>query len=449
MARSIHVKKGFDLKLKGQAPKQMLPLKGESDTYAWIPEDFVGLVPKLSVREGDKVQVGDPILYHKNHPSVLVTAPVSGEIVAINRGEKRRILSVEIRPDATQEYRTLPVQGILDQSAEQIRETLLSSGLWTLMRQRPYDIIPSPEVMPRNIFVTAYFTAPLAPSVEYLLEGREEELRIGLRALAKLTSGKVYVGVARDCQLTLPAEVQRVEVSGPHPAGNVGVLINHIAPVNRGEVVWTLRATDVAVIGRMFATGRVDYTRRIAITGSSAAQTGYCDIIPGCKAAAIGALSASGAHTREINGDVLTGVQLTSERPFVSYNCDQITVIPEGDRTDEVLGWAMPRVNSYSRSRSYLSWLMPHKEYVLDTRLKGGQRAMIMSTDLQRVFPMNIMAEYLIKAIIAFDIDKMEQLGIYEVAPEDFALCEFVDTSKMELQHIVRQGLDLLYKEMN
>src|SRR3712207_3572962 len=192
MARSIHVKKGFDLKLKGQAPKQLLPLKGESDTYAWIPEDFVGLVPKLSVREGDKVQVGDPILYHKNHPSVLVTAPVSGEIVAINRGEKRRILSVEIRPDAIQEYRTLPVQGILDQSAEQIRETLLSSGLWTLMRQRPYDIIPSPEVMPRDIFVTAYFTAPLAPSVEYLLEGREEELRIGLRALAKLTSGKVY-----------------------------------------------------------------------------------------------------------------------------------------------------------------------------------------------------------------------------------------------------------------
>ena len=451
MARTITIKRGLDLKLNGTAPRTLLttPSGGASSTYAWVPDDVPGLTPKMKVHVGDHVEAGDPIVYDKQYPEVWVTAPVSGELVAINRGAKRKIMSVEIRPDESQAQRTFAVEGLLDGEASKLQALLLESGLWTLIRQRPYDRIANPTIAPRDIFVTAHLTAPLAPEIDYLLEGREEELRLGLRALARLTAGKVYVGVAHDCPLTLPAEVEGVEVTGPHPAGNVGVLINHVAPINKGETVWTLRATDVVLIGRLLMTGHVDYSRRIAITGSHAAEHGYMDVLPGCRIESLGKLVQDGCKTRIIAGDVLTGTQLTEERPFLPMSCDQITVIPDGSDRDELLGWAMPRFGEFSRSRTYLSWLMPRKHYTLDARLKGGKRAMIMSHELQSVFPLDIHAEYLLKAIIAFDIDKMEELGIYEVAPEDFALCEFVDTSKMELQHIVRQGLDLLYKEMN
>ena len=450
MARTITVKRGLDLKLQGSAPRTLLSTpSGGTSTYAWVPDDLPGLTPKMKVHVGDHVEAGDPVLYDKQHPEVWVTAPMSGELVAINRGAKRKIMSVEIRPDEVQVQRTYAVEGLLDGEASQLQSLLLQSGLWTLIRQRPYDRLADPTIAPRDIFVTAHLTAPLAPEIDYLLEGREEELRLGLRALARLTAGSVYVAVAHDCPLTLPAEVVRVEVRGPHPAGNAGVMINHIAPINKGETVWTLRATDVALIGRLLRTGHVDYTRRIAVTGSHAAEHGYLDLLPGCRLESLGKLAQEGCKTRIIAGDVLTGTQLTEERPFLPMSCDQITVIPDGSDRDELLGWAMPRLGDFSQSRTYLSWLMPRKRYTLDARIKGGQRAMIMSHELQSVFPLDIHAEYLLKAIIAFDIDKMEALGIYEVAPEDFALCEFVDTSKMELQRIVRQGLDLLYKEMN
>ena len=451
MARTITIKRGLDLKLNGTAPRTLLttPSGGASSTYAWVPDDVPGLTPKMKVHVGDHVEAGDPIVYDKQYPEVWVTAPVSGELVAINRGAKRKIMSVEIRPDESQTQHAFAVEGLLEGEASKLQALLLESGLWTLIRQRPYDRIADPTIAPRDIFVTAHLTAPLAPEIDYLLEGREEELRIGLRALARLTAGKVYVGVAQGSPLTLPVEVVPVEVRGPHPAGNVGVLINHVAPINKGETVWTLRATDVALIGRLLMTGHVDYTRRIAITGSHAAEHGYMDLLPGCRLESLGKLAQDGGKMRIIAGDVLTGTQLTEERPFLPMSCDQITVIPDGSDRDELLGWAMPRLGEFSQSRTYLSWLMPRKRYTLDARLKGGKRAMIMSHELQSVFPLDIHAEYLLKAIIAFDIDKMEELGIYEVAPEDFALCEFVDTSKMELQHIVRQGLDLLYKEMN
>ena len=450
MARTITVKRGLDLKLQGSAPRTLLSTpSGGTSTYAWVPDDLPGLTPKMKVHVGDHVEAGEPVLYDKQHPEVWVTAPVSGELVAINRGAKRKIMSVEIRPDEVQVQRTYAVEGLLDGEASQLQSLLLQSGLWTLIRQRPYDRLADPTIAPRDIFVTAHLTAPLAPEIDYLLEGREEELRLGLRALARLTAGSVYVAVAHACPLTLPAEVVRVEVRGPHPAGNAGVMINHVAPINKGETVWTLRATDVALIGRLLRTGHVDYTRRIAVTGSHAAEHGYLDLLPGCRLESLGKLAQEGCKTRIIAGDVLTGTQLTEERPFLPMSCDQITVIPDGADRDELLGWAMPRFGEFSQSRTYLSWLMPRKHYTLDARLKGGERAMIMSHELQSVFPLDIYAEYLLKAIIAFDIDKMEALGIYEVAPEDFALCEFVDTSKMELQRIVRQGLDLLYKEMN
>lgn len=451
MARTIIIKRGLDLKLHGSAPRTLLPTPptGASETYAWVPDDVPGLTPKMKVHVGDHVEAGDPIVYDKNHPEVWVTAPVSGELVAINRGAKRKIMSVEIRPDEVQTQRTFAVEGLLDGEPAKLQALLLESGLWTLIRQRPYDRLADPTITPRDIYVTAHMTAPLAPEIDYLLEGREEELRIGLRALARLTTGRLFVGVAEGSPLTLPAEAVRVEIQGPHPAGNASVLINHTEPINKGETVWTLHATDVALIGRLLMTGHVDYTRRIAVTGSHAAELGYMDILPGCRLEHLGKLAKTECPIRIIAGDVLTGVQLTEDRPYLPMSCDQITVIPEGSDRDELLGWAMPRLGDFSQSRTYLSWLMPRKHYTLDARIKGGKRAMIMSHELQSVFPMNIHAEYLLKAIIAFDIDKMEALGIYEVAPEDFALCEFVDTSKMPLQQIVRQGLDLLYKEMN
>lgn len=449
MAKTISIKRGLALNLKGKAPLEHLGRAERGTTYAIVPDDYVGLMPKVAVQLGDKVQAGSPILYHKVSPELKLTSPVSGEVVAINRGAKRKVLSIEIKPDAETSYRTFDTSGA--QSAEGILSLLLESGLFAFVKQRPYDRLANPAIAPRDIFVTANLTAPLAPDFDFLLTGRESELQAGLSALSKLTSGKVYLSVGAG-KLPNVQDVERVEVLGPHPAGLVGTLIAYTKPINKDEVVWTLKATDVLVIGRLLLTGRVDYTRTIALTGSNAKRLGYIDVLPGVRfAEAFGeGLGQCGEHERVIDGDVLTGVQVNDEHQFVSYQCDQITVIPEGDDVHEMFGWALPGFGKFSMSRSFFSWLAPKsKEYVLDARLQGGVRAMIMSGEYDKVFPLDIYPEYLLKSIIAFNITDMENRGIYEVAPEDFALCEFVDTSKMPLQSIVRQGLDELYREMN
>lgn len=449
MTKTIKIKKGLDLNLSGKAPLSALSVSMGSPTYALVPDHFTGVIPKPEVHAGDTVLAGQPLFHSKVHPSMKFVSPVSGEVIAINRGAKRKILSIEVRPSnhsLESEYVTFDLSKA--STPDGLKELLLASGMWGFVRQRPYDRIADPDTFPRDIFVTAHFTAPLAPSWAYLLQGNEEAFKVGMRALSQLTAGKLYLGVGVDAPaMDLPG-VGVVTVQGPHPAGNVGVLINHCAPINKGETVWTLKATDVIVIGRFLQTGKVDFRRRMAITGSDAAATGYVEAIPGGRLPQ-DQLAKKDAHTRFVCGDPLTGIRLTDEQPFTALNTDQITLLPEGDKTDELFGWIMPRFKQFSMSRSYFSWLMPRKEYTLDTRIKGGERAMIMSHELSSVFPMDIYPEYLLKAIIAFDIDKMEQLGIYEVAPEDFAVCEFVDTSKMELQRIVRAGLDLLYKEMN
>lgn len=449
MAKTISIKRGLALNLKGKAPLERLGQAGCGTTYAIVPDDYVGLTPKVAVQLGDKVQAGSPILYHKASPELKLTSPVSGEVVAINRGAKRKVLSIEIKPDAEMNYRTFDTSSA--QSAEGILSLLLESGLFAFIKQRPYDRLANPAIAPRDIFVTANLTAPLAPDFDFLLKGREAELQAGLSVLSKLTSGKVYLSVGAG-KLPNVQDVERVEVLGPHPAGLVGTLIGHTKPINKDEVVWTLKATDVLVMGRLLLTGRVDYTRTIALTGSNAKRLGYIDILPGVRFAEAFAdgLGQRGEHERVIDGDVLTGMQVGDEHPFVSYQCDQITVIPEGDDVHDMFGWALPGFGKFSMSRSFFSWLAPKsKEYVLDARLQGGVRAMIMSGEYDKVFPLDIYPEYLLKSIIAFNITDMENRGIYEVAPEDFALCEFVDTSKMPLQSIVRQGLDELYREMN
>lgn len=429
----------------------MLPEPAKSPTYAVVPDDYQGIIPKVTVRPGDKVRAGSALMHHKAYPEMKFTSPVSGEVVAVNRGAKRKVLSIEVRPDGLNEYETFSIGNPSALDANQIKELFLSSGMWGFIKQRPYDIVANPTVAPRDIFITANFTAPLAPDFDFISKGEEKAIQTAVDALAKLTDGKVYMGLKPGSSLSLK-NVEAVEMQGPHPAGNVGVLINHTRPVNRGETVWTMKATDLIVIGKFLLTGKTDFSRMIALTGSDAAEHGYVRIIPGAQvfAAFDGRLTVKSEHERVIDGNVLTGRKLTEEAPFLSAQCDQITVIPEGDDVNELFGWAAPRLNQFSMSRAYFSWLQgKKKEYVLDARIKGGERAMIMSNEYDRVFPMDIYPEYLLKAIITFDIDKMEDLGIYEVAPEDFALCEFVDTSKIELQRIVRDGLDMLYKEMN
>ena len=451
MPNIITIKKGLTLNLKGKAERQALAPVAKASSYAVVPDDYVGFVPKVIVQPGMRVLAGDALLAHKAYPELKLTSPVSGEVVAVHRGAKRKVLSVEVRPEAEIEYKQFATQGFETMQRAELLALLLEGGMFGFFKQRPYDRLPNPNVAPRDIFVTANFTAPLAPSFSHLVAGREDELQLALDALTKLTDGKVYLGVAAG-ELPSVRTVERVEVRGPHPSGLVGVLINHVAPVNKEEVVWTLKASDLLVIGRFLKTGKVDFSRTIAITGSEAKETGYVQVLPGARFDEVlaGRLGKGERRERVIEGDVFTGVKVDEEHDRLGFGIDQITVIPEGDDVHEVFGWALPRLKEFSMSRSYFSWLMPKsKEYELDARIKGGRRAMIMSGEYDRVFPMDIYPEFLLKSIIAFNINDMEARGIYEVAPEDFSVCEFVDTSKLPLQQIVRQGLDELYKEMN
>lgn len=450
MANVIKIKKGLDIKLAGEAPKVDISAHMGS-TFGVVPDHFHGFKPRLCVQVGDKVLAGSPVLQDKNHPEIFLTAPVSGEVVNVVRGEKRKILYVEIKGDATVEYKSFETKGVIARPRQEILDLLLSSGLFALIKQRPYDIVANPSVTPRDIFVTANFTAPLMPDALELVRDDIRHLQLAVDALAKLTTGKVYVGVPAGSGLSLTGG-EVYEVSGPHPAGNVGVLINHTKPINKGENVWTLSVSELALIGRFLATGKVDYSRRIVIAGSRLNTAGYTKIISGAEIEPIlkGKYDSKTAARRVIDGDVLTGHLVGGEYRFMSPFSNIISVIPEGSDVHEMFGWASLGFNKYSMSRSFPSFLSgKDKTYDIDARIRGGKRAIIVSNEYDRVFPMDIYPEQLIKAIIAFDIDRMEELGIYEVAPEDFAMCEFVDTSKLELQYIVRKGLDELYKEMN
>ena len=448
MANVIKIKKGLDINLKGKASEVLLN-GGKSETYAIVPDFYSGVLPKVVAKVGDKVKAGSVLMIDKNRPEIKFVSPVSGEVTAVNRGAKRKVLSIVVTPDAQIEYEEFGKKNVASLKGDEVKEAMLNAGMWPFVMQRPYDIVATPGETPRDIFVSAFYSAPLAPDFNYLVKGQEADFQTGLDALAKLTTGKVYVGIRKGSAVQQVKGVELVEIEGPHPAANASVLINHTKPINKGETVWTVDPTNVIIIGRLFNKGIADFSRKVVITGSETTEQGYVQAISGCTIKSlIGGRVATDAHIRIISGNVLTGTKVTMEDYLGAYD-NQITVIPEGDETHEFLGFAMPRTNQYSMSHSYFSWLMGKKEYVLDARIKGGKRAMIMSNEYDKVFPLDIYPEYLLKAIIAFDIDKMENLGIYEVAPEDFALCEFVDTSKIELQKIVRDGLTLLYKEMN
>lgn len=440
MAKVIRLRKGLDINLKGKAEKvtACVDCGGE---YALVPDDFYGVKPKVVVKEGDVVKVGDALFVDKQHPEVKFVSPVSGTVSLVERGERRKLLSVRVMSDGKQECLQFDTKGDL-------KPLLMESGLFAFFRQRPYDVVANPEDTPKGIFISAFNSMPLSQDFEYVLKGQENEFQTGLSALSKIA--KVYLGVsskqaspaltaAKDCEVTV--------FDGPAPAGNVGVQINHVSPINKGEVAWTLGAEEVIFIGRLLKTGKLDFTRTIALAGSEVKAPKYYKVLLGQKLSSVLNGNVEGAGLRIINGNVMTGLKTTADGCLAAH-ATEVNVIPEGDDADEMLGWIMPRFNMFSTSRSYFSWLLgKKKEYVMDARVKGGERHMIMSGEYDRVFPMDIYAGYLVKAIIAGDIDRQEALGIYEVAPEDFAIAEFVDSSKLELQRIVREGLDILRKE--
>lgn len=455
MPTKVKIKKGLNIPIEGTAPESIVG-HIKPDVVRICPEDFPDLVPKVEVRVGDTVKAGTPLMYDKNNPDLKFVSPVSGKIISVTRGEKRRLLDITIQSDAEIQAELFEKISLESSTPDELKALLLQAGLWPFIKQRPYDIIADPKKEPRDIFVTGFSTAPLAPSFDFIIDREPEHFQLGLDVLSKMTGGKVYLSIGHNTEsktLRNAKKVDLFEFDNLHPAGNVGVQINNIKPVNKGEVVWTISALDVLMIGRFFQKGHIDFTRLVAYTGSEAVKRGYYSMILGSEITALlDSNVVKGSIVRCISGDALTGTNLTHERSLRFYD-SQVTVIPEGDTKHDLLGWASLGLNNkYSAGCTYMNSLVklfkPKKLYRFDTRLMGGRRAMIMSNEYDKVFPMDIYPEYLIKACIAFNIDKMEQLGIYEIAPEDFALCEFVDTSKLEIQKIIREALSKLHKEM-
>ena len=448
MANVIKLRKGLDIRLQGSAVMQKSNAAPASE-FGLCPEGFPGLTPKVVVREGDSVKAGDALFVNKACPEVGFASPVSGVVEAVVRGERRKVLCVKVKADEQQQYVDFGVKDVAALDGEQVKKALLEAGLFGYINQLPYAVTTTPDASPKAIFVSALRDMPLAADFEFELSGNEKAFQTGLTALSKMA--KTYLGIGAKQSADALVGASDVEVTvfdGPCPAGNVSVQVNHLNPVNKGEIVWTVDPTAVIFFGRLLLTGKVDLTRTVAVAGSEVKKPSYADVLVGTPLKAIldGQLE-SKQGMRIINGNPLTGVKASLD-DFLGAHTSEVTVIPEGDNADELLGWILPRTKQFSVNRSYFSWLFGKKrEYALDARVKGGERKIIMSGEYDRVLPMDIYGEYLIKAIIAEDIDRMEQLGIYEVSPEDFALAEFVDSSKLELQHIVRKGLDLLRKE--
>ena len=449
MANVIKLRKGLDINLKGKASKDVALQVSETDEYALVPEAFVGVTPKVVVREGDHVNAGDALFVNKACPEVKFASPVSGVVTAIERGDRRKVLCIRVKADAEQTSTDFGKKIVDEMNGDAIKQALLEAGLFGYINQLPYAVSTTPDTTPKAIFVSTLRDMPLAADFEVELLGNEQAFKTGLTALSKIAKTYLGAGVNQpNVALMASKEVELNVFDGPCPAGNVGVQVNHIDPVNKGEGVWTVDPAAVIFFGRLFLTGKVDLRKRVAVAGSEIKTPGYAEVLVGTPLSAFVADQLKTTeHVRVINGNPLTGTQ-ASLASYVGGHTSEITAIPEGDDKDEMLGWILPRTDQFSTSRSYFSWLFrKKKEYALDARVKGGERHMIMSGEYDSVLPMDIYGEYLIKAIITGDIDKQEQLGIYEVSPEDFAVAEFVDSSKLELQKIVRDGLNTLRKE--
>ena len=439
---TVKLKKGFDIHLLGVISDPGIASADSPKSVAVVPDDFHGIIPRMEKKEGEHVDAGEPLYHDKNHETIKVVAPVSGTVKEVRRGERRHIDAIVIDPDGGNAV----VTHDLKQDAEQV---LLESGLWVMMRQRPYDVVPAPGIRPRDVFVTAFDSAPLAPDLATVLGENSKYIAKGVEVLGSLTDGKVYIGVREGQPLEVPGAVVTT-FSGPHPAGNVGVQAANVKPVNKGDVVWTMDIVTVARIGELFTTGKVSHDTVVAVTGEMVQQPRYIRSVMGADLETVLKNELTNvALSRIINGNVLTGVKVEADG-WLRAPYRHITIIPENNKPDEFMGWASLRPSRFSIYRTFTTWLGGLKKPVsFDSRIKGGERAIVRTGEYDAMLPMDIYGEFLIKAIISGDIDKMEQLGIYEIAPEDFALAEFADTSKLELQRIVREGLDRLRAEMS
>jgi Na+-transporting NADH:ubiquinone oxidoreductase subunit A len=444
MGEVIKIKKGYNINIFGQAEKKVSELKF-SPTIALKPEDFPTLTPKLAVEVGQEILAGQALFVDKNNENLVFSSPVSGEIAEINRGEKRKILNIKVLADSITRYKEFSIKNLDNLDRQEVIDLLQGSGCWPYIRQRPYSTIANANDVPKAMFISCFDTSPLAPDLSYIISQDLENFKQGLRVLSKLTN--VHLGVQHN-QDDLISGVQNLtthQFHGPHPAGNVGIQIHHVMPIQKGDIVWYMHAQDVIVIGRLFSEGRYRADRLVALTGSEVNAPQYYQTIPGQELNAILENKISQKDNRLIQGSILSGKQSVSN-DFLSFYTHQISVIPEG-REPEFLGWLLPGFRKLSLSRTFFSWLFPNRTYTLDTNLHGEERAFVVTGQYDKVLPMNIYPVHLLKAILAKDIDKMEQLGIYEVAEEDFALCEFVCTSKIDVQNIIREGLEFIRKE--
>lgn len=449
MTKPVKIRKGLDVPIKGE-PEKIIKELSTPEIFALKPTDFHGVRPKVIAKPGTRVKVGSVVYYNKFHPEVKFTSPVSGEVTEIVRGEKRKILEIRITSDGKFEKEKFDMPDPETDDMFAIRSVLLKSGLWPLIVQRPFGVIPAPEDEPDAIFVSLFNTAPLAPDMDFVLKEQIEDLKRGAKIIHKMTGRMINFGLSTTSDKKMYEDIPYAEFhtfQGPHPAGNVGTQINKIRPINKGEIFWTLKAQDLAVIGRFFREKFPNPRRMIAFTGSEMKERFYANVLPGASLQSVIDKYRIQDNVRTISGDVLTGTKLT-EQAFISFQHDMITLIPEGDYY-EFFGWAKPGFNKFSVSKTYFSWLFPGKKYRLDTNYHGGERAYVMTGEYETVCPIDIYPLQLVKACMIKDIDKMEELGIYEVLEEDMALCEFVCTSKTEVQAILREALDMLREELS
>ncbi len=448
MSKDIRIKKGLDIKLVGEA-KQTTTELSVSSVYAIKPEDFHGIIPKLIAKEGAEVKAGESLFYSKDDERILFPSPVSGKVVEVIRGERRKVLAMKIAADAKQEYKDFGKQDVSKMSAEEVKNHLFTAGCWPFVKQRPYDVIANPNQAPKAIFVSGYASAPLAADLDYTLKGKEAELQAALTAVGKLTEGKVHVSIANKAVSPFGSlnGIEIHTVSGPHPVGNVGTQISQLDPINKGEVVWVIAPQDLVIIGELLLTGKFNAARKVALTGAKFNEPQYVTAIPGATISDVVKGNLDNSNTRIISGNVLSGKEV-KEDEFLGYYDNQITAIPEGNDY-ELFGWTTPVFNKISPSRALtFSWLNPKKKYDLNTNTNGEHRAFVVTGSYEEVFPIDLYPMQLLKACMYKDLDEMEALGAYEVAPEDFALTEFICVSKQPHQKIIREGLDLMREEL-
>ncbi len=445
----IKLKRGLDINLKGKPQKKIIDLP-LAPTYALKPSDYKFVTPRVHAKVGDRVRAGDVLFYDKYRPEIVFTSPVSGEVIEIRRGERRRILEYVVKADDQIEYAEFVSGDVSGLSEDQLIEALVKSGLWAGIIQRPYGIIADPKHKPKAVHISTFDTAPLAPDYQFIFKDDLEDFQIGVDVLARISGAKVFLNLDGRVKDNIFDNIKNVEITrfvGKHPAGNVGIQIHHLTPVMKGDIVWTVSAQDVVFIGRLFRTGKYDLTRIIALAGSRVKDPQYYKVIVGSSVEPITLNQIIGDNVRLISGNVLTGSKIDKKGYLGRYD-NMITVIPEGNYY-EFMAWAGLGLKKFSTSWTFFSWLFPKKEWDIDTNLHGGVRPFVVTGRMDKVLPMDILPEYLLKAILANDIDRMEALGIYEVVEEDLALCEFVCVSKIDIQDIVRQGLQAMIKEMS